>query len=94
VTRRNWATPMAPLAGDGVGKVEGLSNCRFVATDGWGSTGRWPADGAQRAWPRRALLRRSPGQGGGTGDTGRLVGSRGSCERVLAGSARVGGAAP
>jgi hypothetical protein len=24
---RNWATPVAPLAGEGVGKDEGLTNC-------------------------------------------------------------------
>jgi hypothetical protein len=79
--RRNWATPVAPLAGEGVGKDEGLTNRRFVAADGWGSAGSRPVGGAQRAWPRRALLWQSPGLGGGTGDTGRLVGSRRGCER-------------
>jgi hypothetical protein len=59
--RRNWATPVAPLAGEGVGKDEGLTNRRFVAADGWGSDGSRPAGGAQGAWLQRALLRRSPG---------------------------------
>jgi hypothetical protein len=85
--RRNWATPVAPMAGEGAGKDEGLTNRRFVATSGWGSTGSRPAGGAQRAWPRRAFLRWSPGMGGGTGGTGRLVGSRG-LRKVLANSAR------
>jgi hypothetical protein len=67
--RRNWATPVAPLAGEGVGKVDGLTNRRFEAADGWGSAGRRPASGAQRASLRRTWLRRFPGLGGGTGGT-------------------------
>jgi hypothetical protein len=31
------------LAGEGVGKEEGLTRCRFVAADGWGSVGSRPA---------------------------------------------------
>jgi hypothetical protein len=48
-------------AGEGVEKVEGLTIDRFVASDGGGNVGGWPADGAQGAWPWRAWLRRSPG---------------------------------
>jgi hypothetical protein len=63
VARRNWTTPVAPLAGEGVGKVEGHTNRRFVAADGWGSARGRPAGGTQGAWPRRTWLRCSPGLG-------------------------------
>jgi hypothetical protein len=41
--RRNWATPVAPLAGEGVRKDEGLTMARIVAEDG---AVRPPARGA------------------------------------------------
>jgi hypothetical protein len=79
--RRNWATPVGESAGGGVEKVEGFTDQRFVAADGWGSAGGRPAGGAQGAWPRRAWLQRSPGLGraqvawGGCGDRVELRGS-------------------
>jgi hypothetical protein len=33
---RNWAAPVAPLAGEEVGKDEGLTGARFVLPDGVG----------------------------------------------------------
>jgi hypothetical protein len=70
--RRNWATPVAGSVGEGVQKEEGLTRCRFVAAEGWGSTGSRPAGGAQGAWLRRAMLRRTSGLGKGRGGTRRL----------------------
>jgi hypothetical protein len=36
-TRRNWATPVAGSAGEGVEKEEGLTRCGFVAAEGGGA---------------------------------------------------------
>jgi hypothetical protein len=76
---RNWTTPVAPLAGEGVGKVEGLTNRRFVAADGWGA----PMDG-------RPAAPREPGHGApisgvlpvwdGHGWRGEIVETMWSCE--------------
>jgi hypothetical protein len=67
--RRNWTTPVASLAGEGVRKVKGFTNRPFEAADGWGA----PVDG-QPAVPREPG-RGAPGSGGfpvwegGTGGT-------------------------
>jgi hypothetical protein len=63
---------VAGLAGEGVGKGEGLNHNWFVAAGGRRGASSWPAGGAQGEWPRRALLRQSLGLGRGTGGTGRL----------------------
>jgi hypothetical protein len=70
--RRNWDTPVRDSVGGWVGKVEGLTDSRFVAVDGWGSTGARPATGGQRAPPRNALVRLWSGLGGGAVGAGRL----------------------
>jgi hypothetical protein len=44
--RRNWATPVAPLAGEWVEEVEEVTDRRFEAEDGVGSAGERPAGGA------------------------------------------------
>jgi hypothetical protein len=72
--RRNWAAPAVPLAGEEVGKDEGLTCCRFVAEDGQRSVGSWPSGSVQGARPRRELLRRASGLGR---DKGSTVGSSG-----------------
>jgi hypothetical protein len=81
--RRNWAIPVGNLAGGGVEKEEGPTIDRFVASEGWGDAGSWPASGAQRAWPWHASLRRFFGLGGarvaleGWGGRVELLGSTG-----------------
>jgi hypothetical protein len=40
------------LAGEWVEEVEGLTRVRFVASNGWWSTGGRPAGSAQAGWPR------------------------------------------
>jgi hypothetical protein len=45
---------VADSAGGGVEKEEEVTLDRFVAVEGWGSTGGWPATGAQGALQRRA----------------------------------------
>jgi hypothetical protein len=59
-------------AGGWVEKVEGLTNSRFVAVDGWGSTGVRPATGSEGARPRNASVRLWSGLGGGAVGAGRL----------------------
>jgi hypothetical protein len=63
---------VAGLAGEGVGKDEGLTHNRFVAADRRRGAGTWPAGGAQGTRPPRALFRRPLGLGRSTSGTGRL----------------------
>jgi hypothetical protein len=48
-----------------VEKVEGLTIDRFVAVDGWGSTGGRPASGAQGGTAAAAFCPAVPGLAGG-----------------------------
>jgi hypothetical protein len=54
---------VAPLAREWVEEVEGLSNHRFEAADGWENTGGRPATGAQAARPWNAAVQRLSGLG-------------------------------
>jgi hypothetical protein len=74
-TRRNWAAPVAPLAGEEVGKDEGLTGARFVAGDGAVRPSVREDSGGWRRLPLELLLRRDgrrdwhtsgPGRFGGT----------------------------
>jgi hypothetical protein len=62
-----------------VGKEEEVTRVRFVASDGWWSTGGRPAGGVQAGWPRcgsAPVVLRS--------GTGRLVpGGLGGCVELL-----------
>jgi hypothetical protein len=79
--RRNLAIPVGDSAGEGVEKVEGLTIDRFVALEGWGKAGRWPAGGAQGARPRRPPVRRCSGLGVGAVGAGRLGRTCGTARR-------------
>jgi hypothetical protein len=92
--RRNWAIPVGNLAGGGLEKEEGPTMDRFVASEGWGNTGSRPAGGAQRAWPRRASLRRFSGLGGGTGGAGRLGRPCGTARKHWTAAKRARGGVP
>jgi hypothetical protein len=51
--RPNSGEPPPGLAMEGREEVEGLTRVRFVASEGWWSTGARRAGGAQAGWPRR-----------------------------------------
>jgi hypothetical protein len=59
-------------AGGWVEKVEGVTRVRFVASNGWWSTGGRPAGGAQAGWPRSAPVRWCSGLGAGRGGAGEV----------------------
>jgi hypothetical protein len=63
---------VADSAGGWVGKEEEVTYDRFVASDGWWSTGGRLATGAQAARPRNGSVRRGCGLGGGRGGAGKL----------------------
>jgi hypothetical protein len=100
--RRNWAIPVGESADEGVEKVEGLTNRRFVAANGWENTGGWTAGGAQGAWPRSTSVRRCSGLEGarwcweGWGSCVGLLGrhwtGRHELEEGVLGSGRTGSA--
>jgi hypothetical protein len=64
---RRGSPELSHSGGGWVEKEEEVTYDRFVASDGWWSTGGRPATGAQAAWPRNGSVRRGCGLGGGRG---------------------------
>jgi hypothetical protein len=67
---QNWAAPVAGLAGEGVGKDEGLTGARFVLTDGAGRLSAVAGGTRRRSFCSGAMdgaSRASTARGGGVG---------------------------
>jgi hypothetical protein len=73
--RRNWAAPVAPLAGEGVGKDEELTGARLVLTDGVGMLSAAACGGGRRCLSLELLLRWREGADSASIGTGRWCGS-------------------
>jgi hypothetical protein len=65
-----------------MGKEEEVTYDRFVASDGWWSTGGRLVTGAQAARPRNVSVRRGCGLGGGRGGVGKLGRSCGTARML------------